>query len=53
MGRSNLIGSPVSLSDTGRFIRPAPLVGEHTYEILTSAGYDDKIIEALRERGVI
>jgi crotonobetainyl-CoA:carnitine CoA-transferase CaiB-like acyl-CoA transferase len=54
MGRSNLVGSPVNLSDTpGRFIRPAPLVGEHTDEILMNAGYDDKTIEALRGRGVI
>jgi crotonobetainyl-CoA:carnitine CoA-transferase CaiB-like acyl-CoA transferase len=54
MGRSNLVGSPVNLSDTpGRFIRPAPLVGEHTDEILMNAGYDGKTIEALRARGVI
>ncbi len=54
MGSSNLIGSPVNLSDTPpQFIRPAPLLGEHTDEILKRFGYDNKSIENLRARGVI
>ena len=54
MGPTNLIGSPVNLSDTPpRFIRPAPLLGEHTVEILRHFGYDRKAIEGLRACGVI
>lgn len=54
MGSSNVIGSPVGLSDTPpRFIRPAPLLGEQTEDILMGLGYDKEAIESLRARGVI
>ncbi|MEE9569744.1 MAG: CaiB/BaiF CoA-transferase family protein [Candidatus Binatia bacterium] len=54
MGPTNLIGSPVNLSDTPpRFIRPAPLLGEHTVEILRRFAYDKEAIQSLRARGVI
>lgn len=54
MGASHLIGSAVNLSDTPpRFIRPAPLLGEHTAEILARLGYDGEAIGGLRARGVI
>ncbi len=54
MGSSKLIGSPVNLSDTPpQFIRPAPLLGEHTDEILKRLGYDREAIGDLRARGVI
>jgi crotonobetainyl-CoA:carnitine CoA-transferase CaiB-like acyl-CoA transferase len=54
MGSTNLIGSGVNLSDTPpQFIRPAPLLGEHTDEILKRVGYDKEAIESLRSRGVI
>jgi len=54
MGPSYLIGSAVNLSDTPpEFVRPAPLLGEHTDEILTRLGYDKGEIEGLRARGVI
>ena len=54
MGSSNLVGSPVNLSDTPpRFIRPAPLLGEHTEEILKRFSYDNEATESLRARGVI
>ena len=54
MGSTRLIGSAVNLSDTPpRFIRPAPLLGEHTDEILTRYGYDKETIAAFRKRGVI
>ena len=34
MGTSNLVGSPINMSDTPpRFVRPAPLLGEQTEEI--------------------
>ncbi|HZD40600.1 MAG TPA: CaiB/BaiF CoA-transferase family protein [Terriglobales bacterium] len=54
MGRSNLIGSPINLSDTPpRFFRPAPLLGEDTEEILSRLGYDSKALETLRREGVV
>jgi len=54
MEPSNLIGNAGKLSDTpAQFIRPAPLLGEHTDEILTRLGYDKGEIEGLRARGVI
>jgi formyl-CoA transferase len=54
MGTSNLVGSPINMSATPpKFFRPAPLLGEHTEEILTRLGYDDDAIKELRVNGVI
>jgi crotonobetainyl-CoA:carnitine CoA-transferase CaiB-like acyl-CoA transferase len=54
MGTSSLIGSPINLSDTPpEFFRPAPLLGEHTEEILGRLGYARNTIEELRASGVI
>jgi formyl-CoA transferase len=53
-GAIKALGVPVKLSDTpGAVERPAPLVGEHTTEILTELGYTDAEQRALRELGVI
>ncbi len=42
------------LSETpGRFIRPAPALGEHTDDVLAAAGFDAAGIAALREKGVV
>ncbi len=47
------IGNPVKMSDTPPALRrPAPLLGEHTDEILEFAGYSPDEIAALRESGV-
>ncbi|MBM4296276.1 MAG: CoA transferase [Deltaproteobacteria bacterium] len=54
MGLSNLVGSPINLSGTpAKFFRAAPLLGEHTDEVLTKLGYDHNTMKALRESGVI
>jgi crotonobetainyl-CoA:carnitine CoA-transferase CaiB-like acyl-CoA transferase len=54
MGATNLVGNPINLSDTpAQFFRPAPLLGEHTAEILARLGYDEGAIEELRAGGVI
>jgi crotonobetainyl-CoA:carnitine CoA-transferase CaiB-like acyl-CoA transferase len=54
MGESNLIGSPINLSATpAQFFRPAPLLGEHTEEVLSRLGCDDNEIRELRANGVI
>jgi crotonobetainyl-CoA:carnitine CoA-transferase CaiB-like acyl-CoA transferase len=45
---------PVQMStDAAEFARPAPLLGQHTQEILASLGYDDPAIAALRAQGVV
>jgi len=54
MGASNLVGSPINLSATPpKFFRAAPLLGEHTVEVLARLGYDTNAIEELRASGVI
>jgi crotonobetainyl-CoA:carnitine CoA-transferase CaiB-like acyl-CoA transferase len=54
MGSTKLIGSPINLSDTPpRFFRAAPLLGEHTEEILGRLGYDNEAMKELRTSGVI
>jgi crotonobetainyl-CoA:carnitine CoA-transferase CaiB-like acyl-CoA transferase len=47
-GTIRALGVPVKLSDTpGSVRRPAPLLGEHTAEVLREAGIDDARIAAL------
>ena len=54
MGTSNLIGSPINMSGTPpKFFRPAPLLGEHTNEILERLGYQAAAISELRNSGVV
>jgi formyl-CoA transferase len=53
-GPIHALGVPVKLSDTpGKVERAAPLVGEHTAEILTELGYTDAEQRELREAGVV
>jgi crotonobetainyl-CoA:carnitine CoA-transferase CaiB-like acyl-CoA transferase len=54
MGVSNLVGSPISLTGTPtRFFRPAPLLGEHTEEVLAQLGYDSAALKELRDNAII
>jgi len=54
MGASNLVGSPINMSGTPpKFFRAAPLLGEHTDEVLAKLGYDDNAVKELRASGVI
>jgi len=54
MGTSNLVGSPINLSDTpAKFFRAAPLLGEQTEEVLAKLGYDSNAVKELRESKVI
>jgi formyl-CoA transferase len=53
-GTYSMIGCPVRLSDSPFETHPAPLMGEHTDEVLTSlAGYSADEVKGLRDRGVI
>jgi formyl-CoA transferase len=48
------LGIPVKLSDTpGQIRRPAPMLGEHTDELLAGLGYSAADISALREQGAV
>ena len=47
-GEISALGIPVKLSETpGSVRRPAPLLGQHTAEVLREAGFSDEEIEAL------
>jgi crotonobetainyl-CoA:carnitine CoA-transferase CaiB-like acyl-CoA transferase len=53
-GPIKALGVPVKLSETpGAVERPAPLVGQHTEEILTELAYGEGEQQKLRERGVV
>jgi formyl-CoA transferase len=53
-GAIKALGVPVKLSDTpGAVDRPAPLLGQHTAEILAELGYSETEQQALKTQGVI
>jgi crotonobetainyl-CoA:carnitine CoA-transferase CaiB-like acyl-CoA transferase len=54
LGRLEVLGSPLKLSASPPAIeRPAPLLGEHTTQVLREAGYTDEAIARMREAGAI
>jgi CoA:oxalate CoA-transferase len=53
-GKIRVLGVPVSLSETpGRIRTPAPLLGEHTNEVLRSLDLSEDDVEALRRDGIV
>jgi crotonobetainyl-CoA:carnitine CoA-transferase CaiB-like acyl-CoA transferase len=51
-GRTHALGLPIKLSATpGRVARPAPLLGQHTREVLAEFGFAPAEIEALLASG--
>jgi crotonobetainyl-CoA:carnitine CoA-transferase CaiB-like acyl-CoA transferase len=53
-GATRALGCPVHFSATPtRVVRPAPLLGEHTREVLQECGYAESEIEALIADGVV
>jgi len=53
-GKYLTVGNPIKLSDSPADVDRAPLLGEHTEEILkTIIGLDDEEIDAAREQGAI
>jgi crotonobetainyl-CoA:carnitine CoA-transferase CaiB-like acyl-CoA transferase len=54
LGRLRTLGAPVKLSETpARPGRPAPLLGQHTDDVLREAGYGDEDLARLRSEGAI
>jgi len=53
-GEVRMVGLPLKLSVTpGAVRRPPPLLAQHTFEVLTEAGYSEIEIASLAERGAI
>ena len=53
-GTVKAIGLPIKFSQTpGEIVRPAPLLGEHSREILREAGFSQDEIEAMVETGAV
>ncbi|MHB8918360.1 MAG: CaiB/BaiF CoA transferase family protein [Desulfocucumaceae bacterium] len=55
LGRVQVAGMPIKMSGTpGSIQSPAPLLGQHTREVLKELmGFDDLMIESLKKDGVI
>ena len=54
VGRVRAIGIPVKLSESpGAIRRPAPLLGQHTQEVLREHGFSDGEVAHLLESGVV
>ena len=54
LGRTRMLGSPIKMSGTPPDVtRRAPLLGEHTDEVLREAGYSNQEIAALRADAAI
>lgn len=52
-GRHLTVGNPIKLSDSPTDVRRAPLLGEHTEEVLRELGYTASDVNALRAEGAI
>ncbi len=53
-GKMKVTGLPIKLSETPGDVRqPAPILGQHTEEVLSSLGYEEREIEKLRERKIV
>ena len=52
-GKYLSVGNPIKLSDSPTEVERAPLLGEHTEQILNQLGYTAQDIESLRAEGVI
>ena len=51
LGPMKALGSPIKMSETPPVVsRPAPLLGQHTREVLREAGYSDEEISSLSQK---
>jgi formyl-CoA transferase len=52
-GKHLTVGNPIKLSDSPTEVTRAPLLGEHTEDILRELGYTEDDTDALRAEGAI
>jgi len=52
-GRHLSVGNPIKLSDSPTEVTRAPLLGEHTDEVLRELGYSASDLELLRHEGAV
>ena len=53
-GRTRALGLPIKFSETpGKVVSAAPMLGQHTREVLLSVGYTDADVDALAAEGAI
>jgi formyl-CoA transferase len=52
-GRYVQVGSPINLSDSPVVHKRAPLLGEHTDEVLKWLGYGDNEIASMHQEGAV
>ncbi len=53
-GRTHALGTPVKFTETPASVaRPAPLLGQHTREILAGLGYADAAIDRMHAEGAV
>jgi formyl-CoA transferase len=52
-GKHLTVGNPIKLSDSPTEVTRAPLLGEHTEEVLAELGYTASDVNALRTEGAI
>jgi crotonobetainyl-CoA:carnitine CoA-transferase CaiB-like acyl-CoA transferase len=53
-GATKAIGCPIHFSETPtRIVRPAPILGQHTREVLREHGYSDADVDAFVAAGVV
>lgn len=54
LGKIRIPGVPIKMHETpGAVDKPAPLLGEHTDQVLKELGYSASAIKALHEKGVV
>ena len=53
VGPVKVMGMPARLSGSKVPLVPAPLLGQHTREVLSDLGFDEAEVDALHEQGVI
>ena len=53
-GQVEMVNIPIRLSETpGGLRRPAPLLGQHSSEVLAELGYDDAQVQQMREAKIV
>ena len=52
-GKHLTVGNPIKLSDSPTEVRPSPLLGEHTEEVLRQFGFSNDAVAQLRAEKVI